>query len=461
MSHVTDLIKETSTTLRGRIMMKTELVRIAEITRTNPNVRFTSLYHYLNREMLLQCHNELDGNKAKGIDGISKKEYEESLLENIDNLVERLKTHSYRPKPVKRVYIPKGTKGEMRPLGIRCYEDKIVELALAEILQAVFDPNFLEFSYGFRFKTGCHDAIRGLNDIIEREKCNYIVDADIRKFFNNADHNWITEFLKHRIVDPNIIRLVVKFLKAGIMEDNNFVMEEFGMPQGSGISPVLSNIYLHYVLDLWFEKIVKKYSRGQAKMVRYVDDFVCCFQYKDDAEKFYTSLKLRLRKFNLEVAENKTKIIEFGRFAENDRKRRKMGRPEVFDFLGFTHYCSRSKSGKFRVKRKTSNKKFKAKVKDFSAWIKRNRHKTIPEIFKTVADKLRGHFRYYGITDNSSMVWKFREEIVKLLFKWLNRRSQRRSFTFNRFNNCLKYNILPRPKIYISIYSRNTQLSFC
>lgn len=460
MSHVIDLIKETFSTPRGRIMMETELVRIAEIARTNPSLRFTSLYHYLNREMLLQCHNELDGKKAKGIDGISKSEYEQNLLENIDNLVERLKMHSYKPKPVKRVYIPKGTGEEMRPLGIGCYEDKIVERALSKILQAVFEPNFLEFSYGFRFKTGCHDAIRGLNNIIEREKCNYIVDADIKGFFSNADHKWITKFLEHRMADPNIIRLVVRFLKAGVMEDCTIEVEEFGMPQGSGISPILSNIYLHYVLDLWFEKSIKRQTSGQARILRYVDDFVCCFQYKEDAEKFYTSLKLRLQKFKLEIAENKTKIIEFGRFAENNRKRRKQGKPETFDFLGFTHYCSRSKSGKFRVKRKTSNKKFKAKVKDFSMWIKRNRHKPISEIFNIVAAKLRGHYRYYGITDNSTMIEKFRVEIIKLIFKWLNRRSQRRSFTFEKFNNCLKYNFLPRPKIYVSIYSY-VQLRFC
>jgi group II intron reverse transcriptase/maturase len=459
-SHVIDLVKETFATLRGRIMMETELIRIAEIARTNPSLRFTSLYHYLNREMLLQCHNELDGKKAKGIDGISKSEYEQNLLGNIDNLVERLKTHSYKPKPVKRVYIPKGTGNEKRPLGIGCYEDKIVELALSKILQAVFEPNFLEFSYGFRFKTGCHDAIRGLNNIIGREKCSYVVDADIKGFFCNADHEWITKFLEHRIVDPNIIRLVVRFLKAGIMEDCIIKVEEFGMPQGSGISPILSNIYLHYVLDLWFEKIVMKQSRGQASIVRFVDDFVCCFQYKDDAEKFYTSLKLRLQKFKLEIAENKTKIIEFGRFAESNRKRRKMGKPETFDFLGFTHYCSKSKSGKFRVKRKTSNKKFKAKIKDFSMWIKRNRHKSISEIFNIVAAKLRGHYRYYGITDNSTMIEKYRVEVIKLIFKWLNRRSQRRSFTSDKFNNYLKHNILPRPKIYVNIYSC-VQLRFC
>ena len=280
-----------------------------------------------------------------------------------------------------------------------------------------------------------------------------MVDADIKGFFNNVDHRWLIKFIGHRIADPNIKRLIVKYLKAGTMENEEWEPTELGTPQGSIISPVLANIYLHYALDLWFERIVKKSCKGQAELVRYADDFVCCFQYKEDAHKFYNSLIKRLAKFNLEVDEDKTKIIMFGRFAEENCRKMGLGKPETFDFLGFTHYCSKSKQGKFRVKRKTSMKKFKAKIKEFKQWIKavRNLHDT-KDIFDKVRAKLLGHYRYYGVTDNSKMVSSFRHNVLRILFKWLNRRSQRKSFEYNKFNLYLKVNPLPNPKIYVNIY---------
>ena len=431
--------------------METKLTRIAEIAKEKPKEVFTALYHHLNQTMLMECHQELAGNKAAGVDQVTKEEYEKNLEENISSLIEKLKKHSYKPQPVRRTYIPKGD-GQKRPLGIPAYEDKIVQLGLNRILQAIYEQDFLKCSYGFRPSLSCHDALRELGSIIQG-KTNYIVDADIKGFFDNVNHEWLMKFLALRIGDPNILRLIIKFLKAGIMEEGKVETSEIGTPQGAIISPTLANIYLHYVLDLWFEKAVKPSCKGEAHLVRYADDFVCCFQYKDEAERFYKALKERLSKFQLEMAESKSKIIQFGRFAEQDRNKRGLGKPETFDFLGFTHYCGKTRNGKFVTKRKTSKKKFKAKVKEFKQWVKTVRNRNIHEIFKTVEAKLRGHYNYYGVTDNYHMMSKYRIAIIKLLFKWLNRRSQRKSFTWEKFDLFLKLKSLPNPKIHIDLWA--------
>lgn len=430
--------------------METKLARIEEISREKPNEVFTSLYHLLNEEMLLQCHKELDGNKAAGVDEVTKTSYQESLTENIRNLVARLKRKGYRPQPARRTYIPKGDGKSQRPLGIPAYEDKIVQLGLSKILQAVYEPMFLDVSYGFRPNRNCHNALKALGQAIERGNTNYIVEVDIRGFFDHVDHEWLMKFIGHRINDPNIKRLIVRFLKSGIMEDGEFKHTDEGTPQGGVISPILSNLYLHYVLDLWFTKVVVKHCKGQARIIRYADDFVCTFQYKDDAERFHSVLIKRLAKFNLEIAEDKTKMFMFGRYAEQCL--RNIGRPQTFDFLGFTHYCGRSKDGRFRVKRKTSRKKYKQKVKGFQEWVKGVRNNNMNEIIKTVRAKLTGHYRYYGITDNRDMIRKYWHKVTMLLFKWLNRRSQRKSFTFEKFQLFLNKHQLPYPKIYVNMY---------
>lgn len=429
--------------------MTTKLERIAHVAVEKPKERFTSLYHLLNNEMFNLCHKEMDGKKTAGIDSVSKKDYEENKTENIANLVERLRRHGYIPQPARRVYIPKGD-GQVRPLGIAAYEDKLVQAGLSKILNAIYEQDFMDFSYGFRPRRNCHDALRKIHRVIQKGSINYVVDADIKGFFDNVDHELLIKFLEHRIADPNIIRLIKRLLKAGIMDGGLFVETNKGTPQ---VSPILANIYLHYVLDLWFEKVVKKYSKGQAEVIRYADDFVGCFQYREDAEKFYKALQERLRKFGLEVAVDKTKIIEFGRYAEEQSKR-KGTKPETFDFLGFTHYCSKDRIGKrFRVKRKTSRKKFRKKVKDFKVWLRAAKDKmNIHEIFDKVKRKLIGHYQYYGITDNSREIWRYRSAVIKLLFKWLNRRSQRRSFCWEKFDKYLDLNPLPTPKIYASIF---------
>lgn len=431
--------------------METKLTRISEIAKEKPKERFTALYHHLNQEMLIECHRELSGNKAAGVDQVTKEAYEKSLEENIVNLVDRLKKHSYRPQPVRRTYIPKGN-GEKRPLGIPAYEDKIVQLGLNKILQAIYEQDFLNCSYGFRPGQSCHDALRKLGYIIQG-KINYIVDADIKGFFDNVNHEWLMKFLGLRIGDPNILRLITRFLKAGVMEQGEVEPTESGTPQGAIISPTLANVYLHYALDLWFKEAVKPRCKGEAHLVRYADDFVCCFQYHDEAERFYKALKERLRKFELEVAENKSKIIMFGRFAEQDRKKQGLGKPETFDFLGFTHICSQTKNGKFTVKRKTSKKKFRAKVDAFKRWVKTVRDKNIHEVFNVAEAKLRGHYNYYGVTGNYRMISKYRDIAIKLIFKWLNRRSQRKSFTWEEFNLFLKQRPLPTPRIYVNLWA--------
>lgn len=430
--------------------METKLTRIAEIAKERPKEKFTSLAHHINVDLLLMCHIEMQGNKAAGVDGITKAKYEENLMKNLEDLERRLKQLSYKPQPVRRVNIPKGD-GKTRPLGILAYEDKLVQLALTKLLEAIFEPNFLDFSHGFRPNRSCHDALKELNHTIEKGKISYIVDADIKGFFDNVNHKWMIKFLEQRIKDPNIKRLIVRFLKAGIMENGKWEPSEQGTIQGGNCSPLLANIYLHFVLDLWFEHIVKKNCKGDAAIVRYCDDFVCCFQYKGDAENFYQELEKRLAKFGLEVANDKSKIIAFGRFAEENSKRINQ-KPDTFDFLGFTHYCSKSRKGKFRVKRKTSKKKYNAKIQDFKKWIKEARNLGTEEIFKKVHQKLIGHYQYYGITDNAKMLHKYKFEVVKLLYKWLNRRSQRKSYNYNKLNRRLKYNPLPEPRINVNIY---------
>jgi len=432
-------------------MMETKLKRISEISQKNPKEVFTSIGHLINKEMLEICHKEMDKNKAAGIDGVRKGMYEENLDENLERLVKALKNKSYKPQPVKRVHIPKDN-GKTRPLGIAAYEDKLVQQALKKILEAVFEPRFGDCMYGFRPGRSCHDALKRLNAIIERGRTSYILDADIEGFFNHIDHEWIIKFVEVHVKDPNIIRLIKKLLKAGIIEDGKYKETDEGTAQGSGCSPILANIYMHYVLVLWFYKIVKPQFRGYCDIVVYADDFVCCFQYKKEAEQFYEMLKERFGKFGLKMEESKSRLIEFGRSAEANRKRRGEGKPETFDFLGFTHYCSKSRKGYFRVKRKTSKKKFRAKLKLFTDWVKENRTLRKKDLIGKLNIKLLGYYRYYGITDNFKAMDRFRRKVERAVFVWLNRRSQRKSYSWKRFYDMLKYYPIIRPKIFVSIY---------
>lgn len=431
--------------------METKLERIARMAQTDRDLKFTSIGHLINEEMLHACHQRMVPGKATGVDGVTKAMYEQELEANLKQLVDRLKKRSYRPLPARRTYIPKDEKST-RPLGIPTYEDKLVQMALKQLLEAIYEQDFLEHSYGFRPKRNMHHALKRVTKIVEKGRMAYVVDADIKGFFNHVDHDWLMKFLAIRIGDPNIHRLVKRMLIAGIQEDGKFEPTVEGTPQGSAVSPLLANVYLHYVLDLWFEEAVKKQLKGRAEMVRFADDFVCMFQYQEDAERFYYALGKRLEKFNLKVAEEKTKIIRFGRYAAEARKKAGLGKPETFDFLGFTHYCGKSRTGNFRVKRKTSRKKFGQKIKAFDAWMKQARHQKLAKILVIAQAKLVGHYQYYGVTDNYERIKAYTYITQKSMWKWLNRRSQRNSYTKEEFYALLKRCEFPKPRIHVNIY---------
>jgi len=432
--------------------MATKLDRIGEMSASDPKLVFTSLYHLINEELLRECHHEMDGKKATGVDKVTKAEYEVNLDGNLKDLVARLKRKSYKPQPSLRVYIPK-VNGKLRPLGMAAYEDKLVQAALGKVLMAVYEPKFHGSMYGFRPNRDCHGALKELNRLIEKEKTNYIVDADIKGFFNNIDHERALELIRFRLADPNVLWLIRKTLTAGVMEDGKWQPTTKGTEQGNLASPVIANIYMHYALALWYEIRLKKTMRGESGLVIYADDFVATFQYKDDAERFLEAVKERFAQFGLELEPDKTRLLEFGRFAEQDRKKRGEGKPETFDFLGFTHYCSKDKKrGWFKVGRKTARKKQQMKLAEMNLWIKQNRHLRLKDLFNTVNQKLRGHYQYYGISGNMDSIADFLFYTQKMLFKWLNRRSQKSSYTWDGFNELLKVFPLVRPKVYFYMY---------
>lgn len=427
---------------------------VAKADKTDRKVQ--NLASYINVNTLRAIHKTMDKKKAYGIDKVTKEEYEKNLEENLENLVRRMKNGRYRPNPSRRVYIPKDTKGKMRPLGISCYEDKLVEHAIAQILEQIYEPKFYNESFGFRPNRNCHQAVREIIGTIQYRKVSYVVEADIRGFFDNVNHEWLMKMLAHDIADRKFLEIIEKFLKAGIMENGKYLDTERGTPQGNGASPMLANIYLHYVLDNWFDVIVKRQCTGECYLIRYCDDFVCCFQKRYEAEVFKQRLEERFRKYGLELAEEKTKILEFGRFADQNRKARGERKPDTFDFLGFTFYCGMDRKKRFfRCKVKTSKKKLRSKIKSLKEWIKENRTLPLEQLFKTINMKLRGHYQYYGVTDNSKEIKNYLHQTKCLLYKWLNRRSEKRSYTWECFNEGLLRTFpLLEPKIKISLFYR-------
>jgi group II intron reverse transcriptase/maturase len=432
--------------------MRTKLSRIEEMSANDPKMVFTSLYHLINEDLLRECHKEMDGNKATGVDNITKAEYEENIDENLIDLVERLKKKRYKPQPSLRVYIPK-INGKLRPLGMASYEDKLVQSALSKILMAVYEPKFAKSMYGFRPNRGQHDALKEVARLIEKGKTSYVVDADIKGYFNSLEHERIIDLVRFRLADPNILWLVNKMLKAGVVEDGKWQPTVKGTEQGNLASPILANIYMHYTLALWFELKFKKTCRGECGLVVYADDFIAIFQYKEEAERFLGEIADRFESVGLELEPDKTRLVEFGRFAEENGKKRGVGKPETFDFLGFTHYCSRSREGRFRVKRRTARKKYRMKLAEMNLWIKQNRHLRLKNLTEELNLKLRGHYQYYGITDNSVCIGNYLHETKRMMFKWLNKRSQRPSYTWDGFNEMLKIFPLAIPRIYCNIYA--------
>jgi RNA-directed DNA polymerase len=436
--------------------VETKLHRIARKARNEPTFKFTSLYHLMDVELLRGCFTRLRGDAAAGIDGTTKAEYAEHLEENLASLVTRLHAMRYIPQPVRRVHIPKPGSAKQRPLGIPALEDKLVQAGLVRILEQIYEQDFIEDSYGFRPGRGCHDALRALSTTVENDGTEWIVEADIKGFFDNVEHDWLMRMLEHRVGDKRIYRMVKRFLKAGVFEEGQVQDSEEGTPQGGVISPLLANLYLHYALDLWFERVYSKSCVSPARLIRYADDFVACFATQADAERFRLDLTQRLAQFGLEVEPTKTKVLAFGRGAARRAQREGKSKPDTFDFLGFTHYCSKTRNGKrFRMKRVTARKKFRAKLASLGQWLKDNRAK-----MRTVAlwdqfrEKLRGHFAYYGVTDNSPGIERFYHEAKKLLFKWLNRRSQRQSMTWDQFILMDQRFPLPRPRIHVSLFAQ-------
>ena len=408
-----------------------------------PNEPLQTLMHYINKTTLKEVHKKQETNKASGIDKETKTTYDKNLEENIDKLLARMKTFSYRPQPVRRTYIEKEGKNEIRPLGIPAYEDRLVQGVIASILDTIYHTKFYDFSYGFREGMNCHDAIKHLDNVL-MGNTSWVVDADIKGFFDNVDHEWMMRFLAHDIGDKNLLRYIKRFLKSGVMDGGNFKETDSGVPQGGLCSPVMANVYLHYALDMWFEMRVKKTSRGKAEMVRYADDFVCCFQYEEDARNFYEALKERLAKFGLEISEDKSKIIKFGRFAGDDAGK--------FDFLGFTFVSSKSRNGKFMVKMQTSEKKLKTKRAKARQWIRQNMHMPIGMLISKLNAKLRGHYNYYGVSHNIKKMLGFYRYNVRELFKALNRRGGKNKMNWERFNKVLKFTPLLKPKITVMLW---------
>lgn len=431
---------------RTRTRMTTKLLSLTQLARRKPQQVFVSLIHILEVNFLRECFWRLKRGKSTGIDGVTLEEYGKDLEKNLKELERKLKEKIFQPTASKRGYIPKGD-GRERPIGISIVEDKIVQCGLARILGAIFEVDFLDVSFGFRPSRNGKQAIDVLDEALMSKPVNIVVDKDIEKFFDTIDHEWMMKFLQQRIKDSRMLRLIRRFLKAGIMEEGKFYQVEKGTAQGSLLSPILANIYLHYALDTWFEWKIKKENKGFSQLIRYADDFVICFQKKDEAIRFSQLLEERMAKFGLRISKKKSRIIAFGRFVW--KKARREGKQiETFDYLGFTFYCAESKLGKFRVGRKTSKAKYRQKLQAMNIWMKeiRNRMK-LAEWWEMLRKKLNGHFQYYNIAGNAGMVAKFREETVKLAFKWINRRSQKKSYNWEKFNRFLEFNPLPRPKV--------------
>jgi group II intron reverse transcriptase/maturase len=393
----------------------------------------------LNEEFLLDSWRYIRKDAAYGVDQVSAEEYEENLEENIRQLVERLKRKSYRAKLVRRQYIPKG-EGKLRPLGIPATEDKLLQVAVKRILEAIYEQDFLRCSYGYRPNVSALHAVDKLTVKLQFGPYDFIVEADIKGYFDNIDHEKLVEMLEKRIDDRALIRLIKKWLKAGILDtDGKVIHPVTGTPQGGIVSPILANVYLHYVLDLWFHQVVKKHCRGEACLIRYADDFVCAFQYQEDAERFYRVLGKRLGKFGLEVAAEKTRVIPLDR----DPPSGKSG----FEFLGFEFYWGKDRGGNPHLKRRTSRKKLKASLNLFAAWCEENRNLRLEMLFRRLNAKLRGYFNYYGVVGNFASLNQFFWQAMRILFKWLNRRSQRRSFNWRGFQELLKHFRVEQPRI--------------
>ena len=434
--------------------MGTRLTRFTQRVREIRGERYTALMGMLyDPEELRESFERQDGRKASGVDGVKKADYAEGLEEKLVDLSARLRRMGFRPKPVRRVYIPKGD-GRRRPLGIPSFEGRLVQDRLSLVLQAIWEPEFCGCSYGFRPGRSAHDALQRVADIITYEHTQWVVEADIKGFFDHVSHEHLMRFLEHRIADPNFLRTIRRFLKAGVMEDGRVEASEEGTPQGGLVSPVLANIYLHYVLDLWFERRFKRSCKGKAHLVRYADDFIACFECEEDANRYLSEMTERLAAFDLEIEPSKTACLRFGNRANRDRRKDDNDKPTTFNFLGFTHFVGKSRRGKFLVGRKTERKRFGKKLKMLAEQLRVLRVKGGKAMVEYVALHLRGHMQYFGVSGNTRSLQVYFHQALKLLYKWLNLRSQRKSVTWEVFNARIK-KVMPCPRIVHNFYLRN------
>ena len=430
---------------RSRLPVNDRLDRITLRAEGNNAATFNNLFSLLNYELLFYAFRKLKRNKAPGVDGQSVDDYEEDLRGNLQSLEDRIHRGSYRPQSSLRRDIPKG-EGKTRPLGIACVEDKIVQRAIVMVLERIYEVDFSESSYGYRPKRSCHQALAELGERIHRQRVNFVLDADIKGFFNNVDHGQLIELLSRRVKDQRLLRLITKLLKSGVLIDNQRYDTDEGVAQGSVLSPLLANVYLHYVLDEWFEQQVTPRLRGRASIIRFADDFVCTFEKESDAKRFREVLVKRLGGYSLELAEEKTKLIRFGRFASRDSQRYGEGSPGTFVFLGFMHYCGLSRAGKFKLKRRTAAKRFRSKLADLKSWFRSKLTTPIAEVWASLERKLRGHFGYFHVNDNWKMLMKYHAAARRLAFRWMRRRSHKGGqLSWESFQLYLDRHPLPMP----------------
>jgi RNA-directed DNA polymerase len=419
--------------------MPTSLQGIAKKAQSQKRYRFRNLYGMLNEELLRESWREIKKHAAAGVDQISAQDYEQQLEENIRDLVERLKQKRYRAKLVKRHYLPKGN-GQFRPLGIPAVEDKLLQVAVTRLLEAIYEQDFLPCSYGYRPGVGAVEAVDKLTVKLQFGYYHYVVEADIKGFFDTMDQEWLVRMLAERIEDRAFLGLIRKWLRAGILDTTGAILHPVtGTPQGGVVSPVLSNVYLHYVLDLWFEKVIKPQCQGEACLLRYADDYICAFESKAEAERFYAALGPRLEKFGLTLAAEKTRILPFSRHQPPGQER--------FEFLGFEFYWGRDRVGKAHLKRRTARAKLRASLQRFTHWCRENRHRRLRVLFARLNTKLRGYYNYYGVHGNSLSLQQFFDGVIRRLLKWLNRRSQRPSYTWQGFKTLLAHFKIERPRI--------------
>jgi RNA-directed DNA polymerase len=427
------------------------LVRVNAVARRDGQARFTALVHHVDVDALSRAFKRQRRAASPGVDGVTVDEYERNLEENLQRLHERVHSGQYWPKPVLRVYIPKADGGK-RGLGLPALEDKIVQSAVAEVLNAIYEADFYGFSYGFRPGRSSHGALESLEKALMTQRVNWVLDFDIRTFFDSLDHEWLVRMLEHRIADRRIIRLIRRWLKAGILEGGEWSAVETGSPQGSGISPLLANVFLHYSFDAWIHQWRQRQARGRIVVVRYADDGVVGAEYESDAQKLLEALRERLAKFGLALNEAKTRLIEFGRRAVQRRAKAGLRRPETFNFLGFTHYCGATRSGKFMVKRKTQTTRMVRKLKELRADMRKRWHERVPEQYTWLSQVLRGHYGYYGLIFNHKAMNQFYQLVRRMWFKALKRRSQKSKMTWAKFARLQIIFPLPKPTTHQSWY---------